>query len=209
MENLAEGSVGNNLSQQTGISAFKSPLRGWFGALIFLGLCLHSIYAQSISGTLTGIVTDPSGAVVPQAKVSLKNEGSGDLRRTVSNADGFFTFAAVPAGTYEVSIEAAGFLTYQVSGLNLQAAERRNLDVTMKVGSTTETVSVSAAADVLVPVDSGEICDPYNKTVAGLFCCRPERGRVYQDHAGLCGRGYRNRESIQFFGREHRHQRER
>ena len=156
MENLAEGSVGNNLSQQTGISAFESLLRGWFGALIFLGLCLHSIYAQSISGTLTGIVTDPSGAVVPQAKVSLKNEGSGDLRRTVSNADGFFTFAAVPAGTYEVSIEAAGFLTYQVSGLNLQAAERRNLDVTMKVGSTTETVSVSAAADVLVPVDSGE-----------------------------------------------------
>ena len=125
----------SNLSRSRD-SAPSILLRGWLGALIFVAFCLHSGYAQSISGTLTGIVTDPSGAVVPQAKVTLKNEGSGDLRRTVTNADGSLRFAAVPAGTYEVSIEAPGFLTYQVSGLNMQAAERRNLDVNMKVGST-------------------------------------------------------------------------
>lgn len=127
------------------------------GILVGLAVCLQPrSYAQSITGTLTGTVTDPSGAVVPQAKINLRNEGTRDLRRTVSNSDGFFTFAAVPAGTYEVSIEAPGFLTYQVSGLSIMGAERRNLDVPMKVGATTETVSVSAAADMLVPVDSGE-----------------------------------------------------
>ena len=123
--------------------------------LIVAAFCLQMAFAQSISGTLTGIITDPSGAVVPDAKVSLKNEGSGDLRRSVSNAEGFFTFSAVPAGTYEIDIEAPGFLLYKVSGLNIQASERRNLDVNMKVGSTAETISVSAT-DILVPVDSGE-----------------------------------------------------
>ena len=155
-----------------------------FGILLGFALCLQSGYAQSITGTLTGTVTDPSGAVVPQAKVSLKNEGSGDLRRTVSNADGFFTFAAVPAGRYEVSIEAPGFLTYQVSGLNLQAAERRNLDVPMKVGSTAETVSVTAAADVLVPVDSGEKSPPSRRSSCKDFRRGTQRRRIHQDHAG-------------------------
>lgn len=123
---------------------------------ILFSLLLPLGYAQSLTGTLTGTVTDASGAVIPNAKITLKNEGSGDIRRSVSNSDGFFTFAAVPAGMYEVSIEAPGFLVYQLSSLSIQASERRNLDVGMKVGSTTETVSVSAAADILVPVDSGE-----------------------------------------------------
>ena len=125
-------------------------------AVVALTACLQFGFGQSISGTLTGLISDPSGASVPDAKVTLKNEGSGDVRRTVSNSEGFFTFAAVPAGTYELSVEAAGFTIYQVSKLAVQGAERRNVDVSMKVGSTAETVSVSAIADILTPVDSGE-----------------------------------------------------
>ncbi len=125
-------------------------------AVVALTACLQFGFGQSISGTLTGLISDPSGASVPDAKVTLKNEGSGDVRRTVSNSEGFFTFAAVPAGSYELSVEAAGFSIYQVSKLAVQGAERRNVDVSMKVGSTAETVSVSAIADILTPVDSGE-----------------------------------------------------
>ena len=125
-------------------------------AVVVLTACLQFGFGQSISGTLTGLISDPSGASVPNAKVTLKNEGSGDVRRTVSNSEGFFTFAAVPAGSYELSVEAAGFVIYQVSNLAVQGAERRNVDVSMKVGSTAETVSVSAVADILTPVDSGE-----------------------------------------------------
>ena len=124
---------------------------------VVLWLLIGSIAnAQSIYSTLTGIVSDPSGAVVPQAKVTLKNEGSGDVRRSTTNDEGYFTFASVPVGSYELSVEASGFLTYQVANIALQGAERRNIDIAMKVGSTAETVSVSAVTDVVVPVDSGE-----------------------------------------------------
>ncbi|MEJ7605757.1 MAG: carboxypeptidase-like regulatory domain-containing protein, partial [Bryobacteraceae bacterium] len=123
---------------------------------VVLALCTSWADAQSTSGTLTGVVTDPSGAVVPGAKITLKNEGSGDLRRSLTNSEGFFNFAAVPASNYELNVEAPGFLTYQISGLAVQGAERRNVDISMKVGSTAETVSVSAVSDILVPVDSGE-----------------------------------------------------
>jgi hypothetical protein len=125
-------------------------------AALALFVCAPPDQAQSIYATLTGVVSDPSGAVIPQAKVTLKNEGSGDIRRSVSNSEGYFTFASVPAGSYELSVEAPGFLTYQVANIALQGAERRNIDVAMRVGSTDQTVSVSAVTDVIVPVDSGE-----------------------------------------------------
>jgi hypothetical protein len=101
-------------------------------------------------------VADPSGAVVPDAKVTLKNEATGDVRRTVTNAEGYFTFAAIPVGSYTLSVEAPGFVTYQVASIGIQGAERRNVDVSMQVGSTEQTVSVSAVTDIIVPVDSGE-----------------------------------------------------
>jgi hypothetical protein len=126
--------------------------------LLALAVAAHvqPSYGQSIYSTLTGVVSDPSGAVVPNAKIVLKNEGSGDVRRTETNAEGFFTLTAIPVGGYSLSVEAPGFVTYQVANVALQGAERRNVDVVMKVGSTEQTVSVSAVADILVPVDSGE-----------------------------------------------------
>ncbi len=81
---------------------------------------------------------------------------SGDVRRSVTNTDGFFTFASVPPGAYNVAVENAGFLKYEQTGLALGASERRNIDVAMQVGSASEKVEVVAATDVIAPVDSGE-----------------------------------------------------
>jgi phosphatidate phosphatase APP1 len=66
-----------------------------------------AVRAQSISATLTGLVSDASEAVVPNAKVTVTNSTSGDVRRSITNADGYFTFASLPAGTYKVTVEAA------------------------------------------------------------------------------------------------------
>jgi len=123
-----------------------------------LVLVASSLPAQSISATLTGVVSDPSNAVVPQAQVKLRNESSGSERTTVTNAEGYFTFASVDVGnyTYELTVTAKGFLTYKAPGVALSGAEKRNINVTLKVGSTTETVEVTGVADSLVPVDSGE-----------------------------------------------------
>jgi hypothetical protein len=93
---------------------------------------------------------------VPNAKITLTNKTSGDVRRTVTNAEGYFTFASVPVATYELSVEAQGFVLYKLSDIALQGAERRNVDVVLKVGTTDQTVTVVAESDLIVPVDSGE-----------------------------------------------------
>src|SRR2546427_7537117 len=115
-------------------------------------------YGQAIFATLTGVVSDPSGAVVPNAKVRLRNESTGSLRDTVTNSDGYFSFASLAAGdfTYELTLEAQGFVTYKASGIALGGGEKRNINVTLKVGSTSETIEVKAEVEQLATVDSGE-----------------------------------------------------
>src|SRR5450432_120651 len=66
--------------------------------------CLNLAVAQNVTGTLTGIVSDASGAVVPNASVIMKNADSGDVRKTVSNGEGYFTITAVQPGTYIVTV---------------------------------------------------------------------------------------------------------
>jgi hypothetical protein len=125
-------------------------------ALLSALLAATTLSAQSIYGTLTGVVTDPAQAVVPNARVIITNTASGDVRRTVTNSDGFFTFASVSVATYDLTVEATGFSIYKVTGIALTGAERRNIDVVLKVGSTSETVEVTGVAEQLVTLDSGQ-----------------------------------------------------
>ena len=75
----------------------------------FLVFCGQPLLAQGIFATLTGVVSDPSNAVVRNAKVTLIDAASGSARDTVTNSDGYFTFASVPVGTYNLKVEAGGF----------------------------------------------------------------------------------------------------
>ena len=125
-------------------------------------LCLFALlgvnaWGQGIFATLTGVVSDPSGALVNGAKVTLKDTVSGSERQTMTNSDGYFTFASVPVGSYELSVEAQGFQAYKATDIRLGGAERRNNNVTLAVGATTQTVEVTAINDFAVAtVDSGE-----------------------------------------------------
>src|SRR3974377_248401 len=101
--------------------------------LVGLALCIllaTNLPAQSIYATLTGVVSDPSGAVVPGATVRLRNEASGSLRDTVTNAEGYYTFASVPVGnyTYALEVEAKGFITYKGSGIAFTGGDKRNVN---------------------------------------------------------------------------------
>ena len=82
-----------------------------------------ALQAQSIFGTISGTITDSSGSVIPNANVTAKNEASGDIRRSVTNGDGYYTFSSIPAGTYSILVEAPGFQKTQQNGLNLLGAE--------------------------------------------------------------------------------------
>lgn len=126
-------------------------------ALVCLIAC--SLWAQAIFATLTGVVTDPSGAAVVSAKVTLRDAASGSTRDTETDSSGYYTFASVPVGTYVLTITAAGFQTSKEEGIALGGGEKRNVNVSVVVGSTNQTVEVVGAADIVTPVDSGEKSD--------------------------------------------------
>ena len=86
----------------------------------------------------------------------LKDAQSGSQRETVTNNEGYFTFASVPVGTYDLTVEAKGFTSSKITGISLGGGEKRNVDMSLKVGTTSETVEVTGTADQLAPVDSGE-----------------------------------------------------
>src|SRR5579864_645845 len=120
----------------------------------FLALNLEG---QTVTASLTGTVADSSGAVVPNANISLKNDSSGDIRKTVSNTEGYFTIAAIPPGSYSITVESAGFVRWQRTGLAFSSGDKRNLsDIVMAVAAATETVTVESSVEQISTVDSGE-----------------------------------------------------
>ena len=95
-------------------------------------LITTAVWAQGIFGTLTGVVTDPSGAVVSNSNVKLTDAGSGSERATVTDGQGYYTFASVPVGTYNLTVETPGFQTYKVDGIGMGGGEKRNVNVSLR-----------------------------------------------------------------------------
>lgn len=113
-------------------------------------------HAQRITAELSGTVVDDSGAVIPGADVVLRNEGSGDIRRGVTNSGGFFTFSAVPAQTYTLTVSLQGFKSYEVKGVTLRSGDSRAFrQIKLEVSTLAETVTVEAEV-ALTPLNSGE-----------------------------------------------------
>jgi hypothetical protein len=113
--------------------------------------------AQSSAASLDGIVLDTSGALVPGAAVILRNQASGDERTAVSNAEGFFNFAAIPPATYTVRVSRQGFATWEARDITLTSGDHRAVSgIKLKVGTKDETVVVEATTAQITPTDSGE-----------------------------------------------------
>src|ERR1700682_3901207 len=104
-------------------------------------------HAQRFTGELSATVVDETGAVVPNASVTLTNEASGDQRRTVSNSDGFFAFSAVPSGTYTVSVEMPGFKKTEIKVVSLRGGDSRSLR-TIKLAVAGMSTAVSVTAEI-------------------------------------------------------------
>lgn len=112
--------------------------------VVILGLSTAGL-AQELAATLTGTVTDPSGAVLAGATVSVhNNEGGVDVRSVTTTNTGNFNITNLPAGRYTVTVKAAGFQTYVANEVILNVAEKHTLDVQLKTGKTTETIEVTA-----------------------------------------------------------------
>jgi hypothetical protein len=103
-------------------------------------------YAQKITGTIRGTVTDPTGAVIPGAKVTVKNEDTGLTRSANTTSAGIYSFAELPVGSYRIEVEYTGFKSEVRSRITLDVADTRAVDVQLAAGDLTEVVTVEVPA---------------------------------------------------------------
>ena len=115
------------------------------GILMF-GIAVH---AQTGQGTLTGSVSDSSGAMLPAATVVVKNQNTGFVYNAITTQEGIYRVPYLSVGTYEVAFEAQGFKKLVRNDIPIRSTETLRLDVTMEVGNVVESVKVSAGATLL------------------------------------------------------------
>ncbi|MFN0111436.1 MAG: TonB-dependent receptor domain-containing protein [Blastocatellia bacterium] len=136
--------------------------------IALLALIVGNVLAQTGTSRITGTVTDPSGAVLPNAKVTARNEATGVTFSAQTNSSGSYSFDSLPVGSYEVKVEAAGFRTYSSTANILTVGSPLVVDVPMQVGATTEVVSVQGAYERLATTNAalGDVIE--RKTITEL-----------------------------------------
>ena len=136
-----------------------------FAAIVLLlGLCAGQLAAQTVNGQITGTVTDPTGAVVIGAKVTLTYPLTGQQRLFTTDSQGNFLYPDLVPGTYDISVTQSGFETYSQKGIDLAATEKLDLhQIQLAVGSTATEITV-AASTTHVETDSSEHSALVNST---------------------------------------------
>lgn len=160
------------------------PEKFGFVLTVFLAIFIHltgQAYAQVAGATLTGTVTDSSGAVIPKAQVTVTDVATGVSRRIATDNAGFYAAPNLLPGNYQVSVTAPGFSTGVRSGITLTVGAQQALDFTMQVGQVTETVQVTGEAP-LVQLTSSTLSGEVNATTVREL---PLNGRSWTDLAKL------------------------
>lgn len=123
------------------------------GRLALLVFCaVPVVLAQQSTGTISGIVTDGTGAVIPGAEVAVRNTGTNAVFATSSNESGLYVAPGMAVGAYEISVEADGFRRSVRSGVTLQVGQNAEVNVMLEIGQLTEVVEVVGEAPL---VDTG------------------------------------------------------
>ena len=130
-------------------------IRRGFLLLVCLLASVAIAFAQTDRSTITGTIVDPAGAVVPNAPIEVRNVATGAVFQGGSSATGNYVIS-VPVGNYELSVSVTGFKKYVRQNLEVPVATAVRQDVTLEVGSSTETITVTDAAPLL-KTETGEI----------------------------------------------------
>jgi hypothetical protein len=147
-----------------------------------LMVCTPALLAQTAStGALSGTVTDPSGAVIPNVTVTLTSADTGAVRNSVTGADGAYRFGLLPPGNYTVKFSAAGFKPVALPGIVVQVTESPVLNRALEVGAQTEQVTVEANVEAIQTSSSSLGTVVGNKTATDL----PLTTRNYTNLIGL------------------------
>lgn len=139
-----------------------------------------SVFAQVNNASLTGLVSDPSGASVADAKVTAVNTATNFERTLSTSSDGYYTFATLPVGRYKITVEKQGFRQI-TSAITLATGDRGRLDLKLQVGAASETLDVTGTAPLLTTQDAmpGSVVD--DATIHGA----PLSARNWDDLLGL------------------------
>jgi len=116
--------------------------------LVFL-LCAPAVYGQTIMASISGIVSDPTGAVIAGAAITVKDLDRGVSYSAKSNETGFYLVPQLPPGRYQVTAEMTGFRTYVLDSFPLQTQQKASLNITLQVGVVTEKVEVAGSAQMV------------------------------------------------------------
>jgi hypothetical protein len=131
-------------------SAATSPhILALCGTALVLSLGSAQLFAQNTAATLSGTVTDASGAAISGADVTALSTQTGQTQTVTSNDSGIYTFTVLPPGLYTITITKSGFTTNVQQNLELTVGQAATLKATLAVGATSETVSVTAAGEVI------------------------------------------------------------
>src|SRR5258708_2712435 len=138
-------------------------------------------YAQVVGATLSGTVTDATGAIVPNAHVSIRNTATGITRAITVDAAGFYTAPNLLPGNYEITFSASGFATQVSSGVNLTVGAQQVLNVSLRVGQISQQVTITGEAPTVELASSALNAVVEAPTIVGL----PLNGRSWTDLASL------------------------
>ncbi|MCU1324985.1 MAG: Cna B-type protein, partial [Bryobacterales bacterium] len=125
------------------------PIFRFARSILLAGLVAASAFGQSDRGTITGTVIDPAGASVPNVKVSVTDVERGAAYSTVTTSTGNYTLPSLPSGRYDMTVVAAGFSQYIQKGIDVQVAQTGRIDVVLKIGQASDSVTITADAPLL------------------------------------------------------------
>jgi hypothetical protein len=139
-----------------------------FRYCVLTALSLGAAWAQISAGNIVGVVEDASGAVIPNAQVTVRQTATGESRQTITGATGEFNLPFLQVGTYTVTAVANGFKTKSLTGITLQVDRTINLRIALEVGASAETVEVTGAAPLVDSVTSslGQVIE--NKAIIDM-----------------------------------------
>src|ERR1041385_1636195 len=129
------------------IASHRSQARLFQAFLLIIGLAAVAS-AQTFRGTILGTVSDPNGALVSGAKITVKNTSTGLERSTTTDDAGNYTVAELPIGPYEVRVEQTGFVASVVSNVAVEVASERRVDVKLSVGVADTLVTIATNVQV-------------------------------------------------------------
>ncbi len=112
-------------------------------------LCAAAMFGQTATGTITGTIADPAGAVVPNAPLELSNTQTGTIARAQSSETGNFSFTNLSVGSYQLNVNVPGFKSYIRQNLSVQAAQTIRIDISLEVGTSAESITVTDQASML------------------------------------------------------------